>query len=425
MPSTFSNGVPVDSIETEKSRLVMQELESGWWILASIDLTRLPAAPRTSTDHDGASACVEYSSREVSPPHLLLRQLQRAHALFLLHHASDLNELHSKLGREMLSVALERYWSRFVWDWDVLLHGNPSIEVYYATKLAGGGELGIGVGEEEWGSGEREVLEDFVRRTEGLVDVMVARYGDETVGIEETKDQMVTNNREIEPWLGTGDHARASDGIVFSGVGALSRPSMTTVSQWMDAIFRYGDGAYGVRDNPTSRPRQRRSRRRQHGHPATSDATRSGHVQITEANPRVKSPRGRAPYLRRKAMENNASPPRIPAPLVDSVERSLDQAVAHVQKREGSQDRKSDETDDGTQRQKSEDEASYFDTEKMMTFLKLGYGSAWTLKPKGFGRQTHESPVTTPSAEAGTLQPYEPDPPPLQEIDPTPDVSEN
>lgn len=30
----FSNGQPVDSVETEKSRIVMYELERGWWILA-------------------------------------------------------------------------------------------------------------------------------------------------------------------------------------------------------------------------------------------------------------------------------------------------------------------------------------------------------------------------------------------------------
>ena len=31
---SFSNGEPVDSIETEKSRIVLRELERGWWILA-------------------------------------------------------------------------------------------------------------------------------------------------------------------------------------------------------------------------------------------------------------------------------------------------------------------------------------------------------------------------------------------------------
>lgn len=31
---TFSNGAPVDSVETEKTRVVLQEIEEGWWILA-------------------------------------------------------------------------------------------------------------------------------------------------------------------------------------------------------------------------------------------------------------------------------------------------------------------------------------------------------------------------------------------------------
>ena len=31
---SFSNGEPVDSIETEKSRIILHELETDWWLLA-------------------------------------------------------------------------------------------------------------------------------------------------------------------------------------------------------------------------------------------------------------------------------------------------------------------------------------------------------------------------------------------------------
>ena len=31
---SFADGQPVDSIDTEKSRIVLHELESGWWMLA-------------------------------------------------------------------------------------------------------------------------------------------------------------------------------------------------------------------------------------------------------------------------------------------------------------------------------------------------------------------------------------------------------
>ena len=31
---SFSDGEAVDSIETEKSRIVLHELEQGWWVLA-------------------------------------------------------------------------------------------------------------------------------------------------------------------------------------------------------------------------------------------------------------------------------------------------------------------------------------------------------------------------------------------------------
>jgi hypothetical protein len=30
----FSDGKPIDTIETEKSRIILHELESGWWLIA-------------------------------------------------------------------------------------------------------------------------------------------------------------------------------------------------------------------------------------------------------------------------------------------------------------------------------------------------------------------------------------------------------
>jgi hypothetical protein len=33
----------------------------------------------------------------------------------------------------------------------LLLTGNPIVDIYNGIKLSAGGELGIGVGEEEWG----------------------------------------------------------------------------------------------------------------------------------------------------------------------------------------------------------------------------------------------------------------------------------
>lgn len=137
----------------------------------------------------------------------------------------------------------------------MLLHGNPAADVFSALKLSSGGELGMGVGEEESGSGERDVLEDLTRRTEGLVDLVVARFGDPPP----TKDDSSVSDAEALPWLGGGNHPSASDGIVFGGINAITRPSLRNVSLWMRQIYTYGDYAYGVRDNPG---RERRKRRR-------------------------------------------------------------------------------------------------------------------------------------------------------------------
>lgn len=43
--TAFSGGEPVDAIETDKSRIVLHELERGWWILA-VRSPCLRTAPR-------------------------------------------------------------------------------------------------------------------------------------------------------------------------------------------------------------------------------------------------------------------------------------------------------------------------------------------------------------------------------------------
>ncbi|KAI7622590.1 hypothetical protein KC343_g7600, partial [Hortaea werneckii] len=260
---TFSDDAPVDSVETEKSRIVLKELEQGWWILASIDLSRLPSpAPAEFSKKGGAEEGdlkqgVEYSSREVSPPALLVQQLLQAYYVFTTHHGPSLSEMYVRLSREKFCSTLDRYWSRFCKTWDVLLHGNPATDIFSGIKLASGGELGMGVGEEEWGSGEREVLEDLTRRTEGMVDCVVSRFGEPAKAIASDEDSLPEH--EALPWMGSGHRPIASDGVVFGGVGAISRSSLRNVSLWMRQIYTLGEHAYGVRDNPL---RERRKRRR-------------------------------------------------------------------------------------------------------------------------------------------------------------------
>lgn len=278
---TFSDDTPMDSVETEKSRIVLKELEKGWWILAvcrtrplavcplptncrqSIDLSRLPSpAPAEFSKKGGAEEGdlkqgVEYSSREVSPPALLVQQLLQAYYVFTTHHGPSLSEMYVRLSRDKFCSTLDRYWSRFCKTWDVLLHGNPATDIFNGIKLASGGELGMGVGEEDWGSGEREVLEDLTRRTDGMVDCVVSRFGEPAKAIASDEDSLP--EYEALPWMGSGNRPIASDGVVFGGVGAISRSSLRNVSLWMRQIYTLGEYAYGVRDNPL---RERRKRRR-------------------------------------------------------------------------------------------------------------------------------------------------------------------
>ncbi|KAK2763935.1 hypothetical protein FQN54_009554 [Arachnomyces sp. PD_36] len=359
----FSKGKPVDSVETEKSRIVLHELEPNWWILASIDLTRLPSNAPSPPRGESAPDRVEYSSREIAPPQLIIQQLLRANSIFLLHHASTLQVFYDNTPRATFCRILDQFWTRFILSWNVLLNGNPVVDIFNGIKLATGGELGIGVGEEEWGSGEREVLEDFVSRTDGLEDLVVSRFGEPPVDTTSSKkaDKSGSPKTEDQSWIGSDNCPRPSDGVIFAGVGAMSRPSLTQVSLWMEWIYRYGEDAYGVRDDPWSS--RRRKRRKEKSSRSGRDTLQ---VPKREARQQRSSSLGQTPT-------NSPPPPGIPPPLVTASETQHQTPASNPESRDSS---RSARQSSSAAEDKSAD-SSAFGTENFMKYLTLGYGSAW------------------------------------------------
>ncbi|KAK5150483.1 hypothetical protein LTR04_006802 [Oleoguttula sp. CCFEE 6159] len=254
------------------------------------------------------------------------------------------------------------------------------------------GELGFGVGEEDWGSGEREVLEDVTGRTEGLVDIVVSRFGElpeqQAADSKSTisKNTSSCHDAEIELWMGNGRHPGAADGVIFSGVGNISRSSLRDLSDWMASIYTHGDHAYGVADNPN---RDRRKRRRRsppdtfQAPPNTrtdSKPTMKGDVNYrpppnAKVNTNVNEADGGAEpgtgQLTRRAKEPTnslaTSHPGIPAPVVSAAEKCLNTATSSA---------------DAAQRTGTDDtvgsKSSYADPEIWAKYLTLGaYGSSW------------------------------------------------
>ncbi|KAI9779667.1 MAG: hypothetical protein M1835_004642 [Candelina submexicana] len=379
MVESFSDGEAVDSVETEKSRIILHEFEPGWWILASVDLTRLPSSSKSSVPEGTPTGSnVEYSAREVSPPALLLQQLLRAHSIFLLHHAPSLTELFSRLERPRFSTVLDRFWTRFIFNWDVKLHGNPAVDIFSGLKLAAGGELGIGVGEEEWGSGEREVLEDFARRTEGLVDLVVSRFGEPPATDKIDPKSLTPDNLqstegiERPQWEGSGNLPGSADGVVFSGVGAISRTTLHDISSWVQWLYTYGEDAYGVSDNP---------------HTAMKRKRRRGRSALAYGKSRVSNPDGSTAKSGVKVHENRSLPPsHIPPSIMSKANKSLDTATEAVStsKQDVSAYRSQNPALKGS-------ETSAYGTETLVKYLTLGYGSVWGPS----SRSSSQNPTTT------------------------------
>lgn len=223
--------------------------------MQSINLTITPGA--SDSEHQKPA---EYSARDVKPAKLLLVDLQRAHSIFLLHHAPSMNNLYASTKRPKFLSIVSRYWDLFVLRWNVLMHGNPTNNLYRGIKIAGCGELGIGVGEENRGSGEREILEGFVHRVEGIVDVIVSKFGDH----RERETPMKGASIEVNPkrlWIGSGNDPDAEDGAIFLGSGTLSKKSLRDLANWVEDLYRWGAYAYGVFDDSKASRRSRRSKK--------------------------------------------------------------------------------------------------------------------------------------------------------------------
>lgn len=204
-----------------------------------------PKLPTGSSPSQGEDI-VEYSTKEVKPAALLIHDLVRAHTLFLLHHDVSLSGLFRRLGRRRFVSVLAKYWDLFLSTWSVIMHGNPIRSVLGGINVAASGELGIGVGEEDRGSGEREVLEGLVGRIDGLVDLVVARFGE-----AEEVDGGGNIERDVgegtgAAWLGTGQDPGSEDGAIFLGVGALTTRSLRDVVYWTEDLYMWGENAYGV-----------------------------------------------------------------------------------------------------------------------------------------------------------------------------------
>lgn len=337
-------------------------------ISQSIDLTRLISSHNSSSGAPGEPH-VEYSAREVSSPALLLQHLLRAHQIFLLHHASSLAELFLRTARNKFCSILKHFWNDFIWGWDVLLNGNPAVDVFNGVKLAAGGELGMGVGEEDWGSGEREVLEGFIGRTEGLVDLLVTRFGDahaEKQPADTTSAKIQTDEGcEFRDWKTTGQCPRPSDGVIFSGIGAVSRPSIRAISQWAETLYTRGQDAYGVRLNSTSTSR----RKGRHTVDAVTVKRRVGNPTARQGN----SQRNRTStgVTKPDAKQDNGLPAGIPPSLMGP-RRPLPQQVGTASEANGVVKEAQAKTAD----------AVIYDgesgTETMIKYLTLGvYGSKW------------------------------------------------
>lgn len=348
----------------------------------SIHLTGLPSTKQ--------SAVYEHSSREVSPPILLISQLQRAYRIFLLHQGQNLRELYSRLKYSKFCTLVDRYWTEFSRNWDVLLHANPATEVYDGTKLAAGGELGAGEGDEEYGSLEKEALEAMIRNTDGLVDLVLSRC--DTQESQGTTRLLAGPQTPQDRRPNPSKHLELANGVHFTGCGALSKSSVRVVSEWINLVHAHGANAYGIVSNPVSERVIR-----------TKDDRKTEKAKITPSAPDIpptpesdmEASLASIEPIPQEPEEKQDQPnrrPIIPPPLVVSIDDSLQKATKSVESRGvGMEKVKDKKRFQGEADQKKDTEDTYTWTD-VFTF---GYGSSWMKNDPRSGRPKLQSRTDT------------------------------
>ncbi|KAK6499267.1 hypothetical protein TWF506_003894 [Arthrobotrys conoides] len=248
----FSGAQDLNVVETQKSRIVLHEIEAGWWILASIDLTKV--------HYDTDPPSMEHSTQYVAPHSVLISQLKTSYRQFLLFNGT-LDFILSNHGRDILVQRLEKFYGRWAWRWEVLLHGNPAVDVWNGIKI------GRGVGEEE-----KKVLSGFADQnraeadgSERMIDLVVSRFGKlpgdekDVKGAKDSKDAKDAKKPKLGfSTRGTGRIPGPDDGCIFRGVGNLTKESVRDLAEWMARWYQYGDSSF---DYQTVRPSRKKVRR--------------------------------------------------------------------------------------------------------------------------------------------------------------------
>ncbi|RPA85434.1 hypothetical protein BJ508DRAFT_411857 [Ascobolus immersus RN42] len=112
----FAKKEMLNTYLTKKARVIIREVEPGWWVLAHIDLTTYPSSSDPTQP--------EYTARDLSPPSVLLSQVETAYSEYALLHGTF--EEGFAAGRSDFTKRLSRFWKSWCWNWEVLLTGDPA-----------------------------------------------------------------------------------------------------------------------------------------------------------------------------------------------------------------------------------------------------------------------------------------------------------
>ena len=209
-----------------------------------------------------------------------------------------------------------------------------------------------------------------------MLEMMVSRFDDAGPEEDSPAKKHKRRPRELRA-LGkdTGSQAPVSDpapadGVVFSGVRALSRTSTRALALWMQSLYRYDVHAYGVLENPMSTSRRKEG----HSQPMETGARSANAEGDDTATAGEESSHKKAPPgLRAQGLGDIYSPGSATEQL--ATPRAERRAISEhgLSSRTAGRD-KHHRSSDGAETSSVDSSSS---SSTFMKYVTLGYGSSW------------------------------------------------
>lgn len=260
----FSQGQPIDHIDTDQRRIVIQKFEDNFYIVACIELTKFTdndfgsdsdddnghnddrSIGNSGRKHIQKNVKIEYSTANLSSPAALCQDIKNAYNLFKLHYGTFSLMLNNH-SSEFVKEHLRQWWSTFVSLWDLSINGKGYLKLLNSYKLS---SKSISYSNSSNIKSINLILEKlsefFQLNSSKLIDLLIYNPLDLELLSKSNSSGATNNGHNEESSDPIARHLIEEYGIVFKGFDIISEDSLIDLFNWLEENNFSGKNASGL-----------------------------------------------------------------------------------------------------------------------------------------------------------------------------------